>query len=347
MWERVRRRKWLLLGLAGAATASTCLVCIVVAAVTNPNPRASRDGQEDDEPTIKTAEAPATSDAATTSEHAAAPLDAGGGDAPDQAEEPSAGWAPPDHKFRHLGECPEGLWALVPGYTPGDDEFEQREAEASRKELATALEGDTFVVSRLSADLGDYSFSRKAFPVETQGLAHCDHRSVYVALTNPRIGSWADSGRQWEAKPFRVWVPMPEDEAREFKKGTKGFFSRALVAEVAFKVERARLDRKIVRDAMGKSDVGAGALIQARRLGVRIVQGDDVIHADGIAEDPRTPRSKSTSKYPCLDRCKARHQACGRRCRNRFKDRGEHEEVMACHRKCEKTWMACNDECKD
>lgn len=204
-----------------------------------------------------------------------------------------------DGEFTKIADgehCPVGFWSLFAGQAPGKDEFEQRENDAKRKQLATEARARTYVVTiERDIELKAYDFKRKQFPIEllaTGGTITCDAptssgKSITIAFGSPRpvdLTARAGDGdgrvgmNEWQAPAIRVVVPIAESLAKEFKASHETTFGVDLRAQVAFTIERATEHHRKVRvtdTVSGFDDYGAGRLIVAKIAGMRVYDRDD------------------------------------------------------------------------
>lgn len=189
------------------------------------------------------------------------------------------------------GACPEGLWALFPGPAPGDDAAARKANEAKRAELARSLKDATVLLKLRVGDslkLLDYNAAKGELPIELKGVIDCKDSAgnVSIGLGDAKAitpgSSAAKQGaevamRIWDAPALRYVHPLRSmADAKEFL--TKHRFD--LEARVVFKLGRAEVDKKMVRIAKatsgeisiggGNEDWGAGRMVRAQLLGVRI-----------------------------------------------------------------------------
>lgn len=204
---------------------------------------------------------------------------------------PSGFWDRKDLVKVEDGEdCPEGFWALFGGEAPGHDEFATHENESKRKALATAARGRTYVaIVEKDADLKDYDFGRHLFPVEVfgaEGTFGCDApndgptKNITIAFrpahpVDPQAGHDSLVGfYQWQASPLRLEIAVPDGEAKKFKEAHDGDV-RALVA---FTIANTQEDHRKVRATdtpSGFDDHGAGRLVTAKVLALKVFDRDD------------------------------------------------------------------------
>jgi hypothetical protein len=148
--------------------------------------------------------------------------------------------------------------------------------------LAAELRAGKYVVT-MDADLGEYDFKRKSFPVEVEGVHSCNEISIAFVPArpvdalkepgDPRIGLY-----EWQAKPLTHWFEVPEDRAQAFKKRQTGFLGGSkLQAKIAFEIRKTQFHRKMAYapDLEERADYGAGALLEARLLAVRVTSAAD------------------------------------------------------------------------
>lgn len=195
-------------------------------------------------------------------------------------------------------ECPEGIWALVPRYTPGRDRFDQREREAEREGLADRFGGRRFRgrLGRHAVELGEYDFRRQRYPVTVDVDFHCRPEQSAPGVAGPsanrinfalgrarvdvsreRMGGSAHVERTWVTPPHRTFLPIDEERAPSLirAEGT-GLLDTLrgpppLIAEVIFEFARGRVDNHMERDSLGERDIGAGPLIEGRLVALRII----------------------------------------------------------------------------
>lgn len=191
--------------------------------------------------------------------------------------------------------CPEGFWALFPGEAPGANKEEKKANAARREELAKGLREKRYRV-RLRApgavSLKAYDAPNGNFPLEVKGSLDCTDSIGHVtvawtkATATVPAASAAKAGselveRIWEAEPLKWQVPMKSmAEAREFDNKNK----LQLSARVIFKLGKVDVDKKLIKVGKavekvqgetisiggGTEDWGAGRLVRAELLGVRV-----------------------------------------------------------------------------
>jgi len=196
-------------------------------------------------------------------------------------------WASPEFLTVAPGTpCPEGTWALFPG-TPGEGAAVAAN-EARRPELATRLKEATFVaVLPLggAVSFGKYDPRKKALPVELDGVLECfdglgllsfsldqPARPFRPPTEDPAVSPQA----VWRAPPLVVQVPFATaEEARAFTQGP----GSGLEARVVFRTGPVATDTRVAKPppaaageppAAGSIDWGAGRLVRARLVGVRL-----------------------------------------------------------------------------
>jgi hypothetical protein len=192
--------------------------------------------------------------------------------------------------LRPDGACPEGLWALFPGPAPGEGP-EKKANEAKRADYAAKLKGTTFV-ARLRPSSGlvlqPYDSPKGQFSLELFGLLDCVDAGGHIAIgwnkpkaiTPPTSAAKDDADlvqRIWRGEPMFYPLPMKsQGEAKEWE--AKHRFG--LDARVILKLGKGEVDRKMVKVAKqssgdisvggGTEDWGAGRMVRAQLLGVRI-----------------------------------------------------------------------------
>lgn len=189
--------------------------------------------------------------------------------------------------------CPENLHAIIDGYAPIGNEFERREQAKQRKSLASEMQEKTFVFET-HGDLGEYDFRRHRFPVVVEGLAVCEGpetsytknrvlvvngEAITIAFTRAKATkarAIKTIVREWEAPDQRFYLEMPEDEAEKFAK--RG----GVAVDIAFKVQRGRIDRWLQKSGLFGStqDHGAGPLITTKIVAKRFYSGSKVLLDD-------------------------------------------------------------------
>lgn len=193
------------------------------------------------------------------------------------------------------GPCPEGFWALFQGDAPGADAAEKKANAARRKELAEAARSRKYIVKlRAPAQvvLSPYDAPNGRFTIDVHGTVDCTDAlgRIAIAWTDAKAGDPGNSAAKegaeltqhvWTAQPVKFELPIKSlTEAKEFN--DKNRFG--LSARVAFGVGRVEVDRKLKRTSKvsakaegetlsfggGVEDWGAGRLIHAELLGVRV-----------------------------------------------------------------------------
>lgn len=193
------------------------------------------------------------------------------------------------------GQCPQGLWALFPGGPPGATPEEKRANQARRAELAQAISASSFLV-RLQAPakvtLLPHDAVNGKFVIEVAGSVDCVDSTghVTIAWTGAKAveapPSAVSGGAEvrpniWEAPPLTFEIPMKSlSEAKAYYDANRF----GLSARVALKLEKGQVDKKLKKvgkmmKAMpdqtiayggGVEDWGAGRLVRATLLGVRV-----------------------------------------------------------------------------
>lgn len=194
------------------------------------------------------------------------------------------------------GPCPEGFWALFPtGEVPGATPEEKRTNAAKRKELAEQVRARKYLVKLRGPPqvvLSPYDQAAGKFTVDVLGTVDCTDALGRIALawTDAKAGDPGHSAAKaeaefaqnvWLAPPLQFELPLKSiSEAKEF--GEKNKFS--LFARVAFTPGKTELDKKVRKVARvqekahgetlafggGSEDWGAGRLLRAEVLGVRL-----------------------------------------------------------------------------
>jgi len=191
------------------------------------------------------------------------------------------------------GQCPEGLWALVPGETPGATPEEKKANEARRKELAAALSGKQFMF-RLRAPnqvtLKPHDAAAGVQPIEVLGTLDCVDASGRIAIawtdakstpSNPEAGKDEPTPHYWKAPPVSFTLPIKSmSEAKAFAQNN----ALGLTARVVFTFGKGEVDKKLKKvgkvqqEAAGEKlgygggveDWGAGRLVRADLVGLRV-----------------------------------------------------------------------------
>ena len=195
------------------------------------------------------------------------------------------------------GPCPEGFWALFPGDAPGGSPEEKKANAAKRKELAEAAKAKKYIVKlRAPAQvvLSPYDAPNGKFIIDVNGTIDCTDPIGRIALawTAVKAGDPGNSAAKADADfAQNAWIAEPAHfdlfiksltEAKEFN--DKNRF--ALSARVGFGLGKVEVDKKIKKVAKvtekvaaagetlsfggGNEDWGAGRLIHAELLGLRV-----------------------------------------------------------------------------
>ncbi|MGV3620335.1 MAG: hypothetical protein ACO1OB_05945 [Archangium sp.] len=193
------------------------------------------------------------------------------------------------------GPCPEGFWALFQGDAPGADAAEKKANAARRKEVADAARAKKYIVKlRAPAQvvLSPYDAPRGQFTIDVHGTIDCTDSigRIAIAWSDAKAGEPGNSAAKegaevtqnvWVAQPVKFELPIKSlTEAKEFN--DKNRFG--LSARVAFGLGKVEVDKKskrvskVATKAEGESlsfgggveDWGAGRLIHAEVLGVRV-----------------------------------------------------------------------------
>jgi hypothetical protein len=193
------------------------------------------------------------------------------------------------------GPCPDGFWALFPGDAPGATPEEKKANAASRKAIAEGLRAKTYLVKMKGANfvtLSPYDAPKGRFTIDVKGTIDC-HDSmgrIAIAWTDAKASDPGTSAAQegsevtqnvWTAPPITFELPITSlTEARAFSDGNRF----GLSARVAFTLGKVEVDRKLRKVARvtekaagetltlggGVEDWGAGRLVRAELLGVRV-----------------------------------------------------------------------------
>ena len=195
------------------------------------------------------------------------------------------------------GPCPDGFWALFPGDVPGATPEEKKANAARRKELAEAAKAKKYIVKlRAPAQvvLSPYDAPAGKYVIDVHGTIDCTDPLGRIALawTAVKAGDPGNSAAKADADfAQNAWIAEPAHfdlfiksltEAKEF--GDKNRFG--LSARVAFGLGKVEVDKKIKKVAKvsekvaaagetlsfggGNEDWGAGRLIHADLLGIRV-----------------------------------------------------------------------------
>lgn len=195
------------------------------------------------------------------------------------------------------GPCPEGFWALFPGEAPGATPEEKKANAAKRKETAEAAKAKKYIVKlRAPAQvvLSPYDAPNGKFTIDVNGTVDCTDALGRIALawTATRAGDPGNSAAKADADfAQNAWIAEPAHfdlfiksltEAKDFN--DKNRF--ALSARVGFGLGKVEVDKKIKKVAKvsekveaagetlsfggGNEDWGAGRLIHADLLGIRV-----------------------------------------------------------------------------
>ena len=193
--------------------------------------------------------------------------------------------------------CPEGFWALFQGDVPGSTPEEKKANAAKRKDTAEAVRGKKYIVKlRAPAQvvLSPYDAPSGKFLIDVNGTIDCTDALGRIALawTEAKAGDPGNSAAKadadfsqnvWMAQPVHFELPIKSmKEAKEFN--DKNRFG--LSARVGFGLGKVEVDKKMKKVAKvtekvksanetlsfggGNEDWGAGRLIHAEVLGVRV-----------------------------------------------------------------------------
>ena len=193
------------------------------------------------------------------------------------------------------GPCPEGFWALFPGDAPGATPEEKKANAAGRKAAAEAARGKKYIVKlRAPAQvvLSPYDAPNGKFTIDVNGTIDCTDGLGRIALawTDAKAGDPGNSAAKADADfAQNAWMAPPAHfelfiksltEAKEFT--DKNRF--ALSARVGFGLGKVEVDKKLKKVKKvsekvagetlafggGNEDWGAGRLIRAEVLGIRV-----------------------------------------------------------------------------
>lgn len=193
------------------------------------------------------------------------------------------------------GPCPEGLWALFPGDAPGATPEEKKANAANRKSIAEGLRAKKFLVKMKGANfvtLSPYDAPKGRFTIDVKGTIDCQDSMGHVAIawTDAKAGDPGNSAAKegsevtqnvWNAAPVTFELPITSlTEAKAFNDGNRF----GLSARVGFTLGKVDVDKKLKKVAKvtekaagetltiggGTEDWGAGRLVRAELLGVRV-----------------------------------------------------------------------------
>lgn len=191
------------------------------------------------------------------------------------------------------GACPEGLWALVAGEAPGATPEEKKANEARRAELAQTFTDKKYMF-RLRAPhqvvLKAHDAPNGVLPIEVLGTVDCTDALGRIALAwtearstpaNPNAGKDEPTPHHWAAQPLLFPLPMKSmSDAKAFTQNN----ALGLTARVVVTFSKGEVDKKLRRvgkvtqEAAGEKvgygggteDWGAGRLVRAQLVGVRV-----------------------------------------------------------------------------
>jgi hypothetical protein len=193
------------------------------------------------------------------------------------------------------GPCPDGIWALFKGETPGQSKDEKKANEAKRGELAKALKDKQFLVKLRAPDdvnLKPFDAPKGEFPLEVAGSIECTDSfgHVSIAWTAAKAGDPGNSAAKqdaeitqnyWMAPKVAFAIPMKTmNEAKEWSNANR----ISMKARVVFKLGKVEVDKKMHKVAKvtekaygetisiggGAEDWGAGRLVRAELIGLRV-----------------------------------------------------------------------------
>ncbi len=186
--------------------------------------------------------------------------------------------------------CPEGLWALFAGDAPGATLEEKKANEANRKALAEELKAKQFIVKlRVGSGvtLKPYDAPKATFTVEVAGSIDCTDSKgrIAIAWSDAKAVSHGEPGVlaqwYWVAPPVSFSLPIKSMvEAKAFETENK----IAVSARVVFTPGKVETDKRMTKvEKMqgqagdetieyggGMEDWGAGRLLRAKLIGIRV-----------------------------------------------------------------------------
>lgn len=190
-------------------------------------------------------------------------------------------WDNPSYiKVANDADCPEGLWSLFPD-VPGGDDAARKANKAKQPELAKAMKAATFVVKLkgpTDLKLLEYDAAKGQFPFEVIGMVDCQDSIGHLGVAWGEAKavdpghSAAQRGAElqesiWQATPLPFTLPMKSmSEARDFKANHR--FD--LDGRVLLKVASTEVNKKMIKSGKQMEDWGAGRLVHASVVGVRI-----------------------------------------------------------------------------
>jgi hypothetical protein len=204
-------------------------------------------------------------------------------------------WSDPAYvKITDQGPCPEGLWALLGADPPGETPEEKKASLARKADLKKSLEGTTFLVHMQGpseVNQGEYANAKGEFGIDVKSTVICKAPvlgTVTIALgpgVSPQLPEGRDFGQYyWLGPPARFGVPMSFGQANDFR--AKHKFD--LDARLVFKAGKSEHHKKLIRSTEtaeeaaerkkhnipkmsgGMDDWGAGWVMRAQLLGVRV-----------------------------------------------------------------------------
>lgn len=186
--------------------------------------------------------------------------------------------------------CPEGFWALFGLEAPGATPEEKKANEANRKSIAEGVRAKQYMVKlRVGSGvaLKPFDAPKGIFPVEVVGSIDCTDSRGHIAI------AWSDAKPSthgqpgdlaqwyWDSALVTFSLPMATMvEAKAFENENKVGVS----ARVVFTLGKAELDKRVrkvekvsttvgdekIEYGGGMEDWGAGRLIHAELLGIRV-----------------------------------------------------------------------------
>jgi hypothetical protein len=190
-------------------------------------------------------------------------------------------WDNPSYiRVANDADCPEGLWSLFQD-VPGGGDAERKANKAKQPELAKAMKAGTFVVKLKGPSdikLLEYDAAKAQFPLEIIGMVDCQDSIGHLGVAWGEAKavdpghSVAQRGAEvqesiWQATPLPFSLPMKSmSEARDFKANHRFDLDGRLL----FKVGSTEVNKKMIKSGKQLEDWGAGRLIHASVIGVRL-----------------------------------------------------------------------------
>ena len=194
--------------------------------------------------------------------------------------------------------CPDGLWAFFAGSTPGATPEEKKANAGKRAQLLSELKEKQFMVKlRVPlVSLSAFDPPSGKFTITVPGTIDCVDDAGHIALawTSAKATAGSPSAAKegaeltlniWSAEPLTFSLPMSLADAKTFEQKNR----LGLSARVVFTLGKSEVDVKKVK--MGKvqekthgetigygggmEDWGAGRLIHAELVGVRVASDQE------------------------------------------------------------------------